>query len=422
MTFPAFTTVTWRTTLVTRNSTLRVVAASFWFALFAAVLPAARSVADEPQLGVAAERPSSGPTVKIRGGYMTAYAETIPGTEILFEMMPIPGGRFRLGSPTNETGHSRSEGPQVTIEVPAMWVGKCEVTWGEYREFMRLCDVFEKFDDARMRQLTDENRVDGVTSPSKLYEPNFTYASGDEPTLPAVTMSQYAAKQYTKWLSLLTGEFYRLPTEAEWECACRAGKEAAYGFGSAADQLDEHAWFAANSGGVSHPVCQKRPNAWGLYDMHGNASEWVLDAFEARWYRKLEDGIAADKAVNWPDRLYPRVLRGGSYQMDAEDCRSASRRQSDDDAWRSYDPNTPQSPWWFASDEAQDVGFRIVRPLAAPHADDRGKYWDADVEMVQRAVDFRIDKEGRGRRGLVDPDLPAAAASAEAAGDHSSND
>jgi formylglycine-generating enzyme len=361
--------------------------------------------------GIVSEKPATGVAVKIPSGFMAPYTEKIAGSDVQFEMIPVPGGEFFLGSPDTEPGHIEDEGPQVKILVPPLWVGKYEVTWAEYQQFMQLCDVFERFDDRKIRVVTNENEVDAVTAPSKLYDPSFTFASGEDPELPAVTMSQFAAKQYTKWLSLLTGEFYRLPSEAEWEYACRAGQATAYSFGNDQEQLDEYAWYGDNSDETSHPVGQKRPNGWGLYDMHGNISEWVLDGFRADWYGQLKDGTTADNALAWPERLYPRVLRGGSWQMDALDCRSAARRQSNDDAWRSYDPNSPKSPWWFASEEAQDVGFRIVRPLTEPPVKDRGKYWDADLEAIQRVVDFRIDKEGRGRRGLVDPQLPDAISS-----------
>jgi sulfatase modifying factor 1 len=260
--------------------------------------------------------------------------------------------------------------------------------------------------------VTDANRIDAITAPSKLYDPSFTFASGEDPRQPAVSMSQYAAKQYTKWLSLLTSQFYRLPSEAEWEYACRAGSSTAYGFGNDPANLADYGWFYENADYQTQQVGEKKPNAWGLYDMHGNASEWVLDQFQVDWYGKLqnkqEPTSPRTETICWPTTLYPRVLRGGSWNLDPADCRSARRRTSNDEDWLSYDPSIPQSVWWFASDESQDVGFRIVRPYQAPPKEDRSQYWDADLEQIEQAANQRIDEEGRGKRGIVDPDLPAA--------------
>lgn len=345
-------------------------------------------------------------------GSHCSYTLAIPGTEVEFSMVAIPGGVFAMGSPEGEAGRQNDEGPQIQVVVRPFWMGKYEVTWAEYHEFMRLHQVFEKFDDRGIRRVTEDNRVDAVTAPSKLYEPTFTYESGDDPQQPAVSMTQYAAKQYTKWLSLLTGEFYRLPTEAEWEYACRAGATTAYSFGNDPAKLPEHGWYYENSeeSYMTSKVGKRKPNAWGLYDMHGNAAEWTLDQYTAGHYQRFAGRtVASDELLNWPAKLYPRVIRGGSwYSEKASDCRSAARLKSNDDQWRSYDPNTPKSPWWFASDEGQTVGFRLVRPTDTPPSDTRNKYWDADAESIQRHVDRRIDKEGRGKRGLVDAELPAA--------------
>lgn len=339
------------------------------------------------------------------------YNRGIPGSDVEFEMLPIPGGVFQMGSPASEADRSEPEGPQVEVRVSPFWMGKHEVTWAEYRLFMALASIFEKFDDLGLRQLSDKRAVDAVTAPSRLYDSTFTYAAGDGPRQPAVAMSQFAAKQYTKWLSLLTGEFYRLPTEAEWEYACRAGTKTAYSFGDDPGQIGDYAWIYENSDDATHDVGSKKPNAWGLYDMHGNASEWVLDEYRDGWYASLAakgGAVGEADAVCWPKCIYPRVLRGGSWFVDPPDCRSASRRGSDDDAWRSYDPNSPKSPWWFASDESQDVGFRIVRPLTPPPREQWAKYWDADLPEIQKVTDHRIDNEGRGERGKVDAELPAA--------------
>lgn len=365
-------------------------------------------------IGLVKDQPLSGRFVKTDRGYMIPYTQSIPGSKVTFEMEPIPGGVFELGSPVSEENRNPDEGPVVTIMIEPFWMARNEVTWSEYKTFMELSNVFEKFDDQGIRKVTKQNAVDAVTAPSKLYEPSFTFASGEDPRQPAVAMSQFAAKQYTKWLSLLTEEFYRLPTEAEWEYACRAGTHTAYSFGDDVDRLGDHAWHYENSDDKTQLVGVKKPNAWDLYDMHGNVSEWVLDAYSGDWYQKLSkksSPIPALEAINWPTKLYPRVLRGGSWNLDPADCRSPARRQSNDEDWRSYDPNVPKSPWWFASDESQDVGFRVVRPLSVVPKQDRAKYWDSDLEEITRAVNQRIFQEGRGERGLVDPKLPEAISS-----------
>lgn len=338
--------------------------------------------------------------------HMAPYQQQIPGSNVSFEMLPIPAGTYLQGSKDSEVA---GESPQVNVEVPAFWMGKCEVTWAEYKLFMQLSNAFEKFEEQGIRKVSKENEIDAITSPSKLYDPSFTFQSGEDPQKPAVSMSQYAAKQYTKWLSLLTGQFYRLPTESEWEYACRAGSEAAYYFGDDSGELEAYAWFDENADYETHFVSQKKPNAWGLYDMLGNASEWVLDEYRENWYGEHQGRtFTTAEMLCWPEKLYPRVLRGGSINSTADNCRSAFRRASNDEDLRSYDPNTPKSPWWFASDEALDIGFRIVRPLKPVPREEQEKYWQADLRSITRDANKRIFEEGRGERGVVDPQLPEA--------------
>lgn len=366
---------------------------------------------DSERLGIVKEKPAEGPYVEIENGFMVPYTVTIPGTEVSFEMVPIPGGEFVLGTPDDEEERLDGEGPQVTVKVDPFWMGKYEVTWDEYKSYMALHDIFKGFQTFRMRPVSDPHAPDVITAPSNLYDPTFTYSAGEGPREPAATMTQYAAKQYTKWISILNEDFYRLPTEAEWEYAARAGTTTAYFFGDDASELEEYAWFEDNSDELRHDVGQLKPNPWGLYDIYGNVAEWVIDQYDEEHYGELAEGVSAVESVRWPDREYPRVVRGGSFEMTSGECRSGARLGSNDEKWKIDDPNVPKSPWWYTTYPGTGVGFRLVRPLNAPEAvEEREKFWKADVEYIEFVADHRIDNEGRGARGIVDGELPAAAA------------
>lgn len=364
--------------------------------------------ADESTIGWSKTKPASGRYVETDRGFMVPYTRKIPGTDASYSMVPIPGGTFVLGSPADESGRKDDEGPQVTVEIKPFWMGKFEVTWAEYKEFMGLYAIFKDFETRGMRKVTDSNKVDAITAPTELYDPSFTFEFGEDPQQPAVTMTQYAAKQYTKWVSGVTGQQYRLPSEAEWEYACRAGTKSAFSFGDDAGQLDDYAWHYDNSEETSHLVGQKKPNPWGLYDMHGNVWEWVLDAYDAEGYQRLSGAThQAVDTIAWPTKLFPRAVRGGSWDDDPEACRSAAKMKSHDIEWKAEDPNLPLSPWWFTSDPSRAVGFRLLRPANPLPAEQLTKYWDPDVEDVDFAVESRL-LEGRGVLGLVDEQLPAA--------------
>ena len=371
--------------------------------------------------GLRTAQPESGRFVEADGMFMVPYSATLPGTDVSFEMVPIPGGTFAMGSPASEKHRNDDEGPVVTIRVEPFWMGKHEVTWAEYEQYMALDEAFKNLHRAGLRRITEENEIDGVTAPSELYDPDFTFDAGEGPRQPAATMSQYAAKQYTKWLSLTEGNFYRLPTEAEWEYACRAGTTTAYYFGDDADQLEDHAWHYDNGDDERHEVGQLKANPWGLHDMYGNVAEWVLDAYSKNAYfdqsqLELSKGETLTTAEAWrrAKKLYPRVVRGGSFELEPTYCRSAARFASHDKDWSIEDPNFPKSPWWFTDSPGLGIGFRLIRPLNPPP--DRvaqESFWKADIAKIKRDATNRIESNGRGSWGVVDADLPSDIAELE---------
>ncbi len=192
----------------------------------------------------------------------TAYKQTIPGTDVSYEMVPIPAGEFVMGTPGSEEGRRQDEGPQRKLKIDAFWMAKYEVTWDEYRLFMFPKDPKDEL-------------VDAVSRPTRPYV-EMSFGMGIN-GYPAISMTHHAANKYAQWLSARTGHFYRLPTEAEWEYACRAGTSTPYSFGDDATKLADHAWFAGNSNGKYQQVGKRKPNPWGLHDMHGNVMEWTID-------------------------------------------------------------------------------------------------------------------------------------------------
>jgi len=362
----------------------------------------------ENRLGLLDARPEKTRSVETVAGFMVPYSQRIPGTEVSFRMVPIPGGKIKIGSPATESGRKPDEGPQFEVTVAPFWMAQCEVSWAEYKEYMKLYGIFKEFDSRQLRTVTPVNRADAVTAPTELYDPSFTFAYGEDLRQPAVTMTHFAARQYTKWMSAVTSYQYRLPCNAEWEYACRAGAATPYHFGAAEDRLGEYAWYFDNADDHPQHVGLKKPNRWGLHDMHGNVWEWVIDEFLTDGYRRFGGkSLTVADSIVWPARAYPLVVRGGSWEEDPPACRSASRLGSHDVDWKQEDPNLPLSPWWFTSDPSRGVGFRVVRSLADLPRSTMVRYWDARVQEVKEDVQNRLD-EGRGAQGLVDPALPAA--------------
>jgi formylglycine-generating enzyme required for sulfatase activity len=243
-----------------------------------------------------------------------AYTEAIPNHLVKFEMLPIPEGTIDLPDP-------KTPGKTATVKLKRFWMAKTEVLWDLY-------DIYA----FRLDQSDEEKakNADAESRPSKPYgAPDRGFGHQG---YPAISMHQNAAEHFCKWLSAKTGKKYRLPTEAEWEYAARAGGPAKKVEGS---DLESIAWFWDNSDDKTHPAGQLKPNAWGLVDMLGNVSEWVV----------------------MPEGSKPAVA-GGSWRDKADKVHSGFRDFYTPD-WQAQDAHTPKSRWWLS--DGPHIGMRVVR-------------------------------------------------------------
>ena len=292
---------------------------------------------------------------------MKTYKTLIPGTDVSFEMVALSGGQFTMGTPASEKGHKDDESPQNRVRLQPFWMSAREVSWDEYRLFM-----YAKKDGT-------EPSVDAVSSPTRPYV-EMSFGMGIN-GFPAISMTQHAANKYAQWLSAKTGHFYRLPTEAEWEYACRAGSDEPYGKSISEETLGEYAWYTANSEGKYQKVGTKRPNAWGLYDMLGNVMEWTLDQYVPDAYAK-RGGKVTESPWEKATKPYPHAVRGGSWNDPPQVLRCGARVASAP-SWKMQDPQLPKSIWYHT--DAQWLGFRLVRPLKVPTAQEMDAYWNSGI-------------------------------------------
>lgn len=254
-----------------------------------------------------------------RAEKIESYVEKISGTLVEFEMIWIPGGSCEISDPSSPRGKRR-------MSFKGFWLGKTEVRWDEYDVFTYGLDIMSRIKEGE----EIEEEEDAISRPSRPYG-NPDRGFGHE-GYPAIGMTYYAAEQFCQWLSKKTGRRYRLPTEAEWEYACRCGVLPP---GPIKDRkfLERIAWFKDNSEERTHPVGTKEPNPWGLYDMLGNVAEWCTGM----------DGRP--------------VARGGSYKDPAQDVHPAGRQYQTPE-WNASDPQFPKSKWWLS--DAPFVGFRLL--------------------------------------------------------------
>jgi hypothetical protein len=229
-----------------------------------------------------------------------SFTETLAGNTKL-EMVKIPAGSFAMGTEETEvirfcreygTDWFKNEMPQHRVNLQEFYLGKYPIIQEQYQAIMG-------------------------NNPSHFK---------DNPKNPVENVSWNDAQEFCQKLSDKTGKKYRLPSEAEWEYACRAGTQTHYYFGDNADLLGEYAWYGEKSGSKTHPVGQKKPNNWGLYDVSGNVWEWCEDVWHDNYKNAPTDGTAWNHDNSQNNK---RVVRGGSWSFYPRYCRSASRLSSD---------------------------------------------------------------------------------------------
>ena len=299
---------------------------------------------------------------KIAAAPPAAYTVTIPNTTVTYGMAPVPSGEFQMGSAG--TGAKPDEQPQHTVRLAAFAMQTHEVTWDAYLLFM--------FADQAKELAHPDALVDALSRPTA---PHLDMSFGRGSTgYPAISMTQHAAAKFAQWLSAKVGEYYRLPTEAEWEYACRAGTTTGIGAGP----LQDYAWFAPNSAlpgfttGTYHTIGTKKPNAWGLYDMLGNVMEWTLDQYAPYTSSATENPWVKSTAP------YPHAVRGGSWHDDESGVRCTARVPSAA-SWKRQDPQLPKSIWYMT--DAQWLGFRLVRPATLPGVEEMYRAWNNGVAV-----------------------------------------
>ena len=265
------------------------------------------------------------------------YNQKIGGVDYGLEMISINGGNFKMGSPSYEANRMADEGPVHEVFVDSFWMGKFEITWDLFHLFMsREIDENQAISNINNEVNLEVDAVSAATTPYV----EMSFGMGTD-GYPAISMTQLSASKFCEWLSAMTGNYYRLPTEAEWEYACRAGSNTPYSFEDE-NQISDYAWYDENSDGKYHKVGEKKPNPWGLYDMHGNVAEWTHDTYVQHLGNdSVLDPLTTDET---PDAIIgDKVTRGGYALQNPVDMRCAHREKNS------------------ANYAGSTIGFRVAR-------------------------------------------------------------
>ena len=297
------------------------------------------------------------------------FTEYIPGSAVSFEMVAIPGGSFPMGSPPNEPFRDDDEGPVREVTISPFFMAKAEVSWEEYLAFFKQTGAQGKTADAYLN--IAQGDVDAISGPTPPWgAPDQGWGKG---SFPAITMTHHAAEVYCQWLSRVTGKSYRLPTEAEWEYAARAGTTSPYFFegnpkkfvrhnlidrifGVDTAVINTYVNYAENSFARTAPPENMKENPFGLVNTLGNVAEFCSDWYAENAYAQYPEGVLVNPTG--PDSGEEHVIRGGSYRDGAEEVRSASRTHTRKEQWLKTDPQIPKSIWWYS--DCSHVGFRVV--------------------------------------------------------------
>jgi formylglycine-generating enzyme len=299
------------------------------------------------------------------------YTERIPKSSISFNMVAIPGGIFKIGSPADEPFRKEDEGPVREVEISPFFMAEIEVSWDEYLAFYVQTSAEGRSTDTeglRNKVAKETDAISGATPPYG--QPDQGWGLGKRP---AISFSYHAAETYCKWLSSVSGKTYRLPTEAEWEYASRAGSSGPYFFPGDPRKFEKtglkarlskndtsiinrYIIYRGNSPMKTQTPDRVKPNPFGLRNMAGNVAEFCSDWYKTDTYSQYPGGIIKDP--KGPEEGTEHVVRGGSFLSTAGVVRSAARDYTRTGSWLRTDPQMPKSIWWYS--DCFNVGFRVV--------------------------------------------------------------
>ena len=300
-----------------------------------------------------------------------SFTERIPKSSVSFKMIAIPGGTFHMGSPLSEPFRREDEGPVREVRLSPFFMAEIEVSWDEYLAFYVQTAAEGRSTDTEGLRNNKSSQTDAISGATPPYgQPDQGWGRGKRP---AISFSFHAAETYCKWLSKVTGKNYRLPTEAEWEYACRAGSEGPYFFPGDPKKFEKTGLRAklskndtvvintfviynGNSPGRTQLPERVKPNHFGLINMAGNVAEFCVDLYQPDAYSRYPSGTVTDP--KGPSDGTEHVIRGGSFRSSAGLVRSASRDFTKTAAWLKTDPQMPKSIWWYS--DCFNVGFRVV--------------------------------------------------------------